>query len=477
MTAVAVWFPLAAFVLAALPRDRAFGAFTRLLFAFVACALALFALPFMDGLSALFAAMVCALCALVVTFATGIVPHTTNPSGPPWSRRPAFFILLGAFWTCMLLAVTSRDFIGLWAGISATTLATTFLVAYIGGRTALEAAWKYLILCSFGIAIALIGMFFLGRAAMESGVPAVQALSWSALAAHGAALSSPLVRAGLLLMLVGFATKAGLVPMHAWLPDAHSKAPAPVSALLSGLLVSCALYAVMRVQSVAVSTAAAPLFENVLLAGGSLSVAVASLLMLAQRDAKRLLSYSTVEHAGLVAIALGIATPLAAFAALYHVLNHAFAKSLAFLSVGIVQQERGTTTIGHLRGLWHRPAGRLFLASIVALAGLPPFGLFVSELLVVFAAVATHRWLVLAVVLSGLLVAFAALLRLAIDTQSGAPVTLHVATDLRRGALRGFATAAACVVGASALTLAAVPFLPLGTWFVGLASTFVRGKY
>jgi hydrogenase-4 component F len=477
MIVIAVWFPLAAFCLAAIPRSRSLRIFSRLLFALASLAATGIALAALDGLSALFAATVSLLCAVIVLFASGIFPQATESAQAPWSRPPAFFMLLGAFWSSMLLAVTSTSFNGLWAGISATTLATTFLVAYLGGRAALEAAWKYLILCSFGIGIALVGIFFLGRAAMEAGISPADALSWSVLTRHGTALSSPLVRTGLLLMLVGFATKAGLVPMHAWLPDAHSKAPAPVSALLSGLLVSCALYAIVRVQSVTVHTGDAEIFNRVLLVGGSLSVTIASLLMLAQRDVKRFLSYSTVEHAGLVALALGLATPLAIFVALYHILNHAFGKSLAFLSVGVIQHERRTTSIGHLKGLWHSPSGRTFLLALIGLAGLPPFGLFVSEFLLVIVTVQTRQWTVLAIVLVGLLLAFAALLRLAIETQSGQKVpTMEIAQPAQVPPIRGLAASALVCVGVAAFAVALVPFSPLGGALFHIATLLAGGS-
>jgi hydrogenase-4 component F len=432
----------------------------------------------MDGLSTVFAGLISFLCTVVVVFSIGIRPKPGDASAAPWSTKPAYFMLLGAFWSSMLLAVTSSSFIGLWIGISATTLATTFLVAYTGGKAALEAAWKYLMLCSFGIAIALIGMLFLGRAAMAAHVAPNDALSWQALIAHASLLPAPLTRVALTLMLVGFATKAGLVPMHAWLPDAHSKAPAPVSALLSGLLVSCALYAIMRVQSVAVHTASASFFNAILLYGGSLSIIVASLLMLAQRDVKRLLSYSTVEHAGIVAVALGLATPLAAFAALYHVLNHAVSKSLAFLSVGIVQDERGTTSIGHLQGLWYARGGRALLAALIGLAGLPPFGLFVSELLILFAAVQRHQWIVLGIAFAGLLVAFAALLRLAIATQSGAAIPAQSTREVQRApqSLPAIALGAIACTATVSFALTFVPFATFGQTLYMLAVAIVRGS-
>jgi hydrogenase-4 component F len=317
-----------------------------------------------------------------------------------------YFILLGAFWSSMLYTVTATSFSGLWTGISATTLATTFLVGFSGGKTALEAAWKYLILCSFGIAIALLGILLLGRAAMDAGLPSAQALSWSALAPLAGGLNVPLFKVAVVLIALGFATKAGLVPMHAWLPDAHSKAPAAISALLSGLLVSCSLYAIVRTQSIAVGPAG-ELLDRMLVVLGSLSVIVATLLMLAQRDVKRFLSYSTVEHSGLIAIALGVHTPLATIAALYHAINHAWAKSAAFLAIGVVQYAR--------RGR------RLFIAALAALAGLPPFGLFFSELLIAIAVVRAHEWILLPIVLVALLLGFAALTRLAIEMDPGEP--------------------------------------------------------
>lgn len=417
--AVAVAAPFAAALLSTLPPQMPFRRVIGGGLATVAAALTLFALPELDLLSGTFAAIISFLSLLATLFSVSVFP-ALDLDTIPWSSRRAYFVLLGAFWSSMLLAVTGTSFIALWIGISATTLATTFLVGFSGGKAALEAAWKYLMLCSFGIAIALIGLFLLGHAAIEAKIEPAVALSWTALATRGASLPPDLTRVALLLMLLGFGTKAGLVPMHSWLPDAHSKAPAPISALLSGLLVSCALYAIVRVQHVAAVTAPM-LFSDVLLWLGSASVLIAATLMLAQRDIKRLLSYSTVEHAGLVAIGLGVGTPLGVFAAMYHIVTHAFTKSLAFLAVGVVQQARGTTTIGKLHGLWHQSGGQFLLVALVGLMGLPPFGICVSEFLILLAAASAHRWAVLGCASIGLLIAFVALVRLAIETESGAP--------------------------------------------------------
>lgn len=417
-----------------------------------AVALAAFTLPGLDRLSAVFVVLISLLSFLALLFSTSIFPKV-ELADARWASRPSYFILLGAFWSSMLVVVTANNFVGIWVGISATTLATTFLVGFSGGKTAIEAAWKYLILCSFGIGIALIGMLLLGRAGMQAGIPPDLALSWNQLYAHAPQLQPPLARVALLLMLVGFATKAGLVPMHSWLPDAHSKAPAPISALLSGLLVSCSLYAIMRVQTVASGDGVAALFNNALLVFGGLSMLVATLLMLTQRDVKRLFSYSTVEHSGLVAIALSLSTPLGAFAALFHVVNHALAKSSAFLAVGVVQYTHGSTNVGDLRGLWNEGRGKLFLATLIALAGFPPFGLFLSELLVVLAAAAAHAWMALGVVLVALTIGLAAIARLAIESESGS------SSDTRVQKVPWLAITATGCAAAAALFSVALPFV------------------
>ena len=205
-----------------------------------------------------------------------------------WSRKSVYFLLLGAFWSAMLLVVLSTNFGLMWLGVSMTTLATAFLVGFSGEREALEAAWKYLVLCSVGLGFALLGILMLARL--------TPTLSWSDIGTHP---STPLARITVGLLILGFATKAGLVPMHAWLPDAHSKAPAPISALLLGRARrarstrSCASLPSDRSRTVKVRCS-----QHLLLAFGAASAVVAGALMLVQSDLKRMLAYSTIEHAG-----------------------------------------------------------------------------------------------------------------------------------------------------------------------------------
>jgi hydrogenase-4 component F len=455
------WVAAAPFLGAALAiaiRGRDTRRAVRVLLAGVCAFLPLTLLGTIDSLSAAFVVIVSALGFLATAFSAGAFSFDWGSADTFWSRKSVFFLLLGAFWSAMLLVVLADNFALLWLGVSATTLATAFLVGYSGEAAALEAAWKYLILCSIGIAFALLGIIVLARVSVESGIDPANALNWNAIAGHHVNANARLARLAVTLMAIGFATKAGLVPMHAWLPDAHSKAPAPISALLSGVLVTCALYAIMRTLSVGIVLGAGPQLQMLLTWLGALSAVVAGALMLAQTDLKRLLAYSTIEHAGIVALALGIGGPLGLFAALFHVYAHAFSKSSAFLAAGLVQRELGTTKLGELHGLWEAGSvGKMLLASLTSLAGMPPFGIFVGELLLVIAGVAAHSWVALGAGLVGIGFAFAALSRTAIQIESGRP-GLHAPERV----LSRVAVAATAVALIGALGVAVVPWTRLG---------------
>jgi hydrogenase-4 component F len=432
-----------------------------------------------DGLSLGFGALVSTISVLAIAFSAGGATWERRvgdlvgdaQEAAAWSRVSIYYALLGAFWSAMLLVVLAGNFTLLWLGISTTTLTTAFLVGFAGEAASLEAAWKYLVLCSVGIAFAMLGILMLGHVTLAAGLGPAHALAWSAIL-HAPPLGAPpLGRLAIALMLIGFATKAGLVPMHAWLPDAHSKAPAPVSGLLSGVLVSCALYAIMRTLSVADAIGAGVLAHDILLWLGALSTVGAGVLMLAQRDLKRLLAYSTIEHAGIVALALGFGGTLGTIAALVHVVAHAFAKSAAFFATGLVQRERHTTTIGELHALWQFGPGRMLLGALTALGGMPPFGIFVSELLVLIAGVAAGRWPALVAGAAGMALGFVALARAAIATQTG-----HVKVTAPRltGFMRTPASAGAAALAlAGACAAAFVLWTPLGATLHSVAAGLI----
>ncbi|MGA2392340.1 MAG: proton-conducting transporter membrane subunit [Candidatus Lustribacter sp.] len=419
-TVLVVIAPLAAALLTMLFRPLDVRRIARIVLAVAAAALPLSLVGRADWLSLLFAGIVSVIGFLATVFSTGMYSVDWGRGRAMWTRKSVYFVLLGTFWSAMLLVVLATNFGALWFGIAATTLATAFLVGFSGDVSALEAAWKYLVLCSVGIGLALLGIVLLGRVSLELGLDPAHALEWSAIAQHHLTKAAPPAALATAIMLIGFATKAGLVPMHAWLPDAHSKAPAPISALLSGVLVSCSLYAIVRTLSVAETLGAGDTFRQLLLAFGVASIVVAGALMLVQRDLKRLLAYSTVEHAGIVALALGFGGPLGLTAALLHLVGHAFAKSAAFFAAGLVQSASGSTALSALNGQWNRGLpGRFLLGALVALGGLPPFALFVSELLVVAAGIAAHQWLALGMAALGVMLAFAALARAGIAIESG----------------------------------------------------------
>jgi len=281
-----------------------------------------------------------------------------------------------------MLAVPLLNDLGqMWVAIEATTLTTALLVAFFRRGRDLEAAWKYLMLCTVGIAFALFGVVLTFYAASHGADPAA-GLEWDRLRANAALLDPRLMRLAFVLVLVGFGTKAGLAPMHTWLPDAHGQGPTPVSALLSGALLPCALYGVLRFHLLAAGAVGSGFSSDLLIAIGTFSMLVAVPFVIVQHDLKRLLAYSSVEHMGVIAIAVGIGGPLALFSAAFHLFNHALAKSALFFAAGAIGQRYGTLRIAHLRGaidLARIPALGLVIGTL-AISGLPPFAPFASEL-------------------------------------------------------------------------------------------------
>jgi len=331
----------------------------------------------------------------------------SRPAPPPAGSYSTLVVLfLGA----MSLAVVADNLGVLWVAIEATTIATAFLVGHHRDRRALEAAWKYVVLASVGVAIALLGIVLLYAATRSAAVPT---LSWSRLDTTRPALDPSLVRVAAGLAILGFATKAGLAPMHSWLPDAHSQAPAPVSGLMSGVLLSVAFYAILRVQAIADPVIGPDLMRGMLLTAGLLSLGVAAALILQQRDLKRMLAYSSIEHMGLLALAAAVGGALALSAALLHVLGHGLAKSSTFVISGRILATEGTTSTEDIRGLLiRRPrVAAPFLVGMVALLGLPPFSLFFSEVAIVIAGVERGLTWVMAVGVFLMLVIFGGLAR------------------------------------------------------------------
>lgn len=298
-----------------------------------------------------------------------------------------YYMLLYSFIFTMVLSLSVGNMGIMWIAIEATTLSSAFLVGFYNNKQALEAAWKYIIVCSVGIAIALLGITLLHLSSIGV-LEKEQFLSWHALYDNAKSLKSSIVRLAFIFILIGFGTKAGLAPMHTWLPDAHSQAPSPISALLSGVLLNSAMYGIIRTVAIVNRNLGSSDFTGrLLMAMGLLSIITAAVFILTQKDYKRLLAYSSIEHMGIIAFAIGIFTPLAVFGALFHMINHSLTKSMLFLSSGNILQKYNTKEISKITGVLKSlpVSGLVFLVGIFAITGTPPFSIFSSELLIIAA--------------------------------------------------------------------------------------------
>jgi hydrogenase-4 component F len=383
--------------------------------AVLASGIALAALGPHTGLDGLLRADALSAFMLIVIGAVALLAMLAGPAylaaeDAPARDRRRYGVLTQAFVAAMALAVLAASLGMLWVAIEATTILTAFLVGHRRTRNATEAAWKYVVICSAGIALALLGIMLLHFAAQHAHVPSSGSLDWTALAAHAGRLDPDVTRIAVALLVLGFGAKAGLAPLHAWLPDAHSQAPAPVSALMSGVLLSVAFYAVLRVKVIADAALGTGFVRALLLTVALASLALAAALLLRQRDYKRMLAYSSIEHMGLLALGAAIGTKLAMAAVLLHVLGHGLAKSVAFIASGHIQHAAGTSRISAVRGFAARSPliGGAFGAAVLALLGFPPFSLFASELAIFRAGFAAGLGWAVAAALALLLVVTAA---------------------------------------------------------------------
>lgn len=364
-----------------------------------------------DGLTAFFLINIGMVFVLVLVYSVGYLRHIPRDrfSSPRW-----FYFLVFIFLFTMVAVYVSANLGLLWIFVEATTLASALLVGFYNTEGAVEAGWKYIIVCTVGIAFALFGTITLYLAAVRSGVPGASALDWAALmnAAPQLGGARDLLKLAFVFVAVGYGTKIGFVPMHSWLPDAHAEAPAPISALLSAVLLNCALYALLRFDAITSHAIGGNFSHKLLLIFGVLSVACAALLMVVQRDLKRLLAYSSIEHMGIVALGIGVGGPLGIFGALLHAFNHSLAKTLLFFTTGNIRDRFGTLRMDRISGMaralpWTSSA--LVLGSI-AIVGMPPFGLFVSELAILTAAFSQAHYFVAVLMLAAISVVFGALL-------------------------------------------------------------------
>ena len=298
------------------------------------------------------------------------------------------------FIAAMLLALTTNNMGILWVAMEAATLATVLLVSLYRTPASLEAAWKYFILCGVGIALALFGTILLYFAAEKILGSGGTALLWTHLNGVKAQLEPTVLSLAFVFLLVGYGTKVGLAPLHSWLPDAHAEGPTPVSAVLSGLLLNVALYAVMRSKVLVDGALGNDMAGNLMMGFGLLSVVLAAFLIKRQTDVKRMFAYSSIEHMGLITFAFGMGGAVANFAALLHMTMHSLTKSAIFFAVGHATQKAGTQLMANIRGLikTNPTIGWGLMLGTVAILGVPPFGVFASEFLIITTAMHEHPW-------------------------------------------------------------------------------------
>ena len=324
-----------------------------------------------------------------------------------------YLVLLQIFLAAMSGAIISDNLGLIWVAIEATTISTAFLVAHKGTSKALEAAWKYVIICSFGITLAFFGTVLLYYSATHAGLTSAQALDIHYLISAAPKMHNGATRLALGLLLLGYGAKVGLVPFHTWLADAHSQAPAPISALMSGVLLSVSLGILLRIKTVADLSVGSALFQKGLLIMGLATIVVAALLLIEQRDFKRLFAYSSLENMGVIAVAASIGTRTAIFALLLQVFAHGIAKSTAFIASGQIQDRIGSTAIADVSDLARqspRVAFALGLAT-VALLGFPPFAIFSAEATIGYSLGASGGIVILLLAAVALLIGFGSIFR------------------------------------------------------------------
>jgi hydrogenase-4 component F len=315
------------------------------------------------------------------------------------------------FMATMLIALTTNNMGLLWVAMEAATLSTVLLVTLYRTAASLEAGWKYFILCGVGIAQALFGTILLYFASEKVlGAEGVSALLWTHLDGVKEQLEPAVLSLAFVFLLVGYGTKVGLAPLHNWLPDAHAEGPTPISAVLSGLLLNVALYAVVRCKVLVEGSLQSPLPSRMLMAFGLVSVVLAAFFLWRQRDIKRLFAYSSIEHMGIITFAFGMGGAVANFAALLHMTVHSLTKSAIFFAVGHAAQKAGSQVMAEIRGLItvSPTIGWGLLLGSLAILGMPPFGIFASEFLILTTAMREQPWAT-PILLAALGVAFAAI--------------------------------------------------------------------
>jgi len=368
---------------------------------------------YMDALSGYIMALVIFLGLASAIYSIGYLEHELNVGLTDITGMRRYYALLHLFIFTMLLVTVANNLALMWIAIEATTIVSAVLIGlgFTKRQLAIEAAWKYIILCTVGITFALLGTFITYYASTTV-MGTEGALNWTTLKGIAGKLNPSTMKLAFIFVIVGYGTKAGLAPVHNWLPDAHSQAPSPISALLSGILLNTAFYGIIRFVSIVEPSTGSAFTGNLLILFGIISIGISSIFILVQDNYKRLLAYSSIEHMGIISLGVGIGGHVGLYGAFLHILNHAISKPLMFFASGKIQSHYGSTRIENVSGvLSSMPLlGILTFIGALSLAGTPPFNIFLSEFTILKAGVDKGMWLVVALFLFFVVIVFYSIL-------------------------------------------------------------------
>lgn len=311
----------------------------------------------------------------------------------------------------MLLVPLSNNLGIMWIAIEATTLVSVLLIMLYVKHSSIEASWKYLMIATVGLSLALFGtiFFYYANSVSDRSLDSIKGMNWTNMVENAHNFDPSLVKFAFIFILVGFGTKAGIAPMHTWLPDAHSEAPSPISALLSGVLLNCAIYGILRFHIISSQSIDSEFSNTLLIILGVFSIGISAASIYFQKDVKRMLAFSSVEHMGIISVAIGFGSIIGIYGALLHIINHAFVKSLLFFSSGSISQKYQTKSISDISGIIRiMPiTGFMFLIGGLAIIGLPPFNIFMSEFLILSSGFSSGNFLASTFVIFFLIIIFA----------------------------------------------------------------------
>lgn len=389
---------------------------------------------YIDKISLIFMSLVAFVALVAVLYSDGYIGYEADRNVISQKDVKQYYIIMNLFIAILYVTFIVNSVALVWLCVGATTLVSTFLVGFYKNPNSTEAAWKYMIICSVGITVALVGITLMYAATVGVISDANSALDWVVLMENASKLNPNFMKMAVVLMIIGYGTKVGFAPMHTWLPDAHSQAPTPVSGMLSAVLLNCALYAIVRV--VMISQITVPGFaKTILLIFGILSLAVAAMFIITSKDLKRMLAYSSIENMGLIAIGLGIGTEIAIFGALIQLIAHSVTKPMLFYAAGNIIQKYNTRDMTTVRGVRERMPFTSFMmaAGALIMVGVPPFAIFMGEFNIIFGTIDAQNYAITVIVLILLVLVFAGMTRHVFNILSG-----HTDEDIteHKGALR-----------------------------------------